>query len=511
MRHSKKLYSALTLILAITLPAPAACGSGHREAVPNYPDPETYEITQSQTPEPEAHTPSMPEEQEQEDPEREEPETPGITPPPFPQNAKMISSGAAALMHDGSLWQWSGGHEWDAAAGEWAIPEEHLSPTFVMGNVAFVAWPLAIAEDGVLWKFRHNQPPVPMLENVVYAAASPERANSHAVYGTRFYAITADGGLWGWRLYGCWTPDIPGFLGSGTAEHPNLTHGDAITQEQFSPMHIMDNAASVKPTDSGAYVITRDHELWGWGSNWFGQLGGGTTDPIPTPVKIKEQVAFVHATGHRAPLAITTSGQLWSIGQEHELLMENVTYAHGSQDTAIFAIDNNRTLWAWGRQALICEYTARQAGVLLGDGTLEDRAQPVKILDDVVYFTTALYAAFAITTGGTLWAWGPNSTGELGDGTIWYDSGHPWVWGGWGDGLYDFENTGEPRLSPVRILDNVVSIAHSYASDHGWVGHINTFALTECGAVWAWGSGGGMLGDGTTQRRFYPVRIISGE
>jgi len=79
---------------------------------------------------------------------------------------------------------------------------------------------------------------------------------------------------------------------------------------------------------------------------------------------------------------------------------------------------------------------------------------------------------------GSLWAWGANWDGQLGDGT--------WSWG---------------PDSPVRI-----GTATDWASVSA--GNSHTMAIREDGSLWAWGSNvEGRLGDGTTTQRNSPVRI----
>ena len=65
------------------------------------------------------------------------------------------------------------------------------------------------------------------------------------------------------------------------------------------------------------------------------------------------------------------------------------------------------TLWAWGRNS----------HGRLGDGTTTNRAQPVQMLTNVVYATAGVNSSAAIRTDGTLWTWGLNSSSQLGDGT----------------------------------------------------------------------------------------------
>jgi len=64
----------------------------------------------------------------------------------------------------------------------------------------------------------------------------------------------------------------------------------------------------------------------------------------------------------------------------------------------------------------------------------------------------------------------------------------------------------------VKIMENVAYVTSNYDSDHGRVSFINTFAITNDGKLYGWGNaerrGSGLLGDGTTEHRLSPVRII---
>jgi len=134
-----------------------------------------------------------------------------------------------------------------------------------------------------------------------------------------------------------------------------------------------------------------------------------------------------------------------------------------------FAIMTDGSLWAWGQNS----------SGQLGDGTTIERHSPVRIMENVVSVSAGNAHALAITTDGGLWAWGHNGQGQLGDGTT------------------------ANSNNPVRVMENVIAIS---------AGHRHSFAITSDGVLWAWGGTEGtqigVLGDGTNTARHSPVRIM---
>ena len=127
------------------------------------------------------------------------------------------------------------------------------------------------------------------------------------------------------------------------------------------------------------------------------------------------------------------------------------------------------TLWTWGENFF----------GELGDGTTVGKNSPVQVAAGSTFRTVAAGEGYteAIRTDGTLWAWGFNTWGELGD------------------------STHVNRLSPVQIATG--STFSSVAT-----GYFHTVAIKTDGTLWAWGSNAaGQLGDGTTTQRSSPGQV----
>ncbi|GEL75434.1 hypothetical protein MVI01_72180 [Myxococcus virescens] len=178
-------------------------------------------------------------------------------------------------------------------------------------------------------------------------------------------------------------------------------------------------------------------------------------------------------------------GTLWAWGRnEYGQLGDGTTTArftpvqvHGLTGVAAVAAGNSShsaalkadgTVWTWG-------YNGNGA---LGDGTTTNRATPAQVqgLTGVVAVAVGGHTV-AVKSDGTVWAWGWNEKGQLGDGTT----------------------TG--RLTPVQVkgLTGVVAVAAT---------SYHTVAVKSDGTVWAWGwNEDGQLGDGTTTDRLTPVQV----
>jgi len=279
---------------------------------------------------------------------------------------------------------------------------------------------------------------------------------------THVLFIKTDGSLWGWGQ------NSGGQLGDGTTEH------------RSNPVHIMDNVVAVSASYDHTMAIKTDGSLWGWGQNSEGQLGDGTTIHSNTPKHIMDNVYIVSAGGHYT-MAIKTDGSLWAWGSNRsgrlgiswltepsinpEHVMDNVVSVSTSDPTVsahTMAITTDGSLWAWGSNGR----------GQLGDGTKKDLRNPVHIMDNVSTVSAGGLYTMAVKTDGSLWGWGANSLGSISVD-------------------YLNENISDviSLLNPVHIMDNVAAV--STGTDH-------TMAIKTDGSLWAWGNNSsGQLGNST--------------
>jgi len=248
---------------------------------------------------------------------------------------------------------------------------------------------------------------------------------------------------------------------------------------------------SVSAGEDHTVALRSDGSLWAWGSNADGRLGDGTAADRAAPTRIGADTDWVYASaGYSHTLAVRSDGSVWAWGLNEWSQLGDGTSASSGVPVRVgaasggpengwvsvsagrehsMAVGADGSLWAWGRNL---------AG-LLGDGTTSNRRLPVRVGTDSGWASVSAGRAHtvAIRTDGSMWTWGANWSGQLGNGQM----------------------TGSQ--TPVRI-----------GADADWVsvsaGRWHTVAVRSDGSLWAWGgNGSGQLGDGTTYNRRLPVRI----
>jgi alpha-tubulin suppressor-like RCC1 family protein len=295
---------------------------------------------------------------------------------------------------------------------------------------------------------------------------------------------------------------------------------------------------------SHSLAIRTNGTLWAWGSNINGRLGDGTTTSRRSPVRvICEFSDWCQASaGASHSLAVRNDGTLWAWGSNSSgRLGDNTTTSRSSPvsvvggfsdwcqasagDSHSLAVRTNGTLWAWG-----FNYLGQ-----LGDGTTSDRSSPVSVVggfSDWCQVSAGSYHSLAVRSNGTIWSWGCNRYGVLGDGTTtnrsspvsvvggfsdWCQTstgfdhslairtnGTLWAWGGYFDGRLG-DNSNTSRLSPVSVVGGFTDWCQTSA------GSSHSLAVRSNGTLWAWGRNVfGQLGDNSITGRSSPVSVVGG-
>jgi alpha-tubulin suppressor-like RCC1 family protein len=369
-----------------------------------------------------------------------------------------------SIRHDGAVWAWgwnSSGQIGDGYSGEFvnrtfpvrvlageagggtylesiiAIAGGNEHTVSVMNNNTVYAW--GLNDRGQLGNNSTENSDIPVqvqgdLSDIIAIAAG----NQHTVA-----LRETDGTVWAWG----WNSS--GQLGNGMGNDSNI------------PVQVVGEGGSgnlegITAIAAGwAHTVAlreTDGRVWAWGNNNRGQLGDGSTTQRQTPVQVVN--------------------------------LENITaIAAGYQHTV--ALREDGTVWAWGWNS---------SGQLGNPSAGSQSIIPVQVvgeggsgnLEGITAIAAGYQHTVALREDGTVWAWGWNSSGQLGNPDAVGQSTTPvQVRGG---------ATGETYLT------NIIAIAAGYQ---------HTVALRNDGTVWAWGwNSSGQLGDGLTENSDTPVQVI---
>lgn len=203
--------------------------------------------------------------------------------------------------------------------------------------------------------------------------------------------------------------------------------GDNTTVNKSSPVQILgSNWRKVSSGDSCSAGLKTDGSLWVWGSNSNGRLGTNNTTNYSSPVQtIIADNNWVDAQISTFLIGSRTDNYLWGCGLNTygQLGINNTTTY--SSPVQLYANDFKQIELGGNKTALISNdgklYTmGRNLYGSLGDGTAVNRSSPVQILtaySDWVQVNVGYEHGGAIRSDGSLWTWGRNNYGQLGDGT----------------------------------------------------------------------------------------------
>ncbi|MCL2104189.1 MAG: RCC1 repeat- and reductase domain-containing protein [Kiritimatiellaeota bacterium] len=311
--------------------------------------------------------------------------------------------------------------------------------------------------------------------------------------GYHTVALKEDGTVW------TWGDNYNGQLGDNTW----ISRYTPVQVKGEEGEGVLSNVVSVAAGGDHTVALKEDGTVWAWGDNDFGQIGDDTWTDKTTPVQVKGEggVGWLSnivavAAGRRHTVAVKDDGTVWAWGWNYSGQLGNGTWitrytpvqvdngglsnitavAAGEEHTV--ALKDDGTVWAWGYNG-----SGR-----LGDGTMVDQNTPVQakgvggegVLSNITAVAAGDSHTVVVKDDGTVWAYGLNSYGQLGDGTT------------------------TQRTTPVQAggggLSNIVAVV---------AGGLHTVALKSDGTVWAWGlNSSGQLGDGTWENKFTPVQVL---
>jgi alpha-tubulin suppressor-like RCC1 family protein len=343
--------------------------------------------------------------------------------------SRSILPHTMAIRNDGTLWAW--GRNNDSQLGD-GTKIDRVAPIQIGNDLN---WrhvstgnnhTLAIKTDGTLWAWGINGIKFNVIEGGNLGDGTSINRNtpvrigidtdweSVSAGGIKNIALKRDGSIWAWGR---------GPLGDNTVNH------------SYSPIRIGidNNWTQFSVGQAHIAAIKTDGTLWTWGSNDVGQLGDGSTIQRLIPVQIGTLNNWVTvSSGTNHTMAIRRDGTLWAwgwningqlgdgtttnrnspvqIGTANNWIVVSAGESHTS------AVRSDGTIWAWGYG-------------LLGDGTTANRINPVQIgtaSDWVIISSGGSNSAFGsagtaylagIRADGSLWTWGSNERGQLGDAT----------------------------------------------------------------------------------------------
>ena len=293
--------------------------------------------------------------------------------------------------------------------------------------------------------------------------------------------------------------------------------GDGTNTDSSTPVEVKDpndpsgylsDVKALAAGSSHSLALKDDGTIWAWGDNESGQLGDGTNANSTQPVKVANLSGVEAISGGGAPsysLALKDDGTVWAWGDnrasqgtriggqlgDDEITSSNTPVEVSALPSGIeaiaagaehgLALKDDGTVWAWGYNFF----------GQLGNGTTTDSSsKPVQVseLDGIDSIAAGGSFSLALKDDGTVWAWGNNWFGQLGDGAS--TDGTPTtcevtVIGGRTSSSCPDSNT------PVQMREVGGIEAIAAGGAHG-------LALKDDGTVWAWGMNqDGQLGNGT--------------
>ena len=365
---------------------------------------------------------------------------------------------------------------------------------------------LALSADGTVYTWGRNEygqlgngvtatnSPVPV---AVKTAGTPMEGKTIVQISAKVWyalALASDGTVYSWG-FNSW-----GQLGNGTSGTANNASAPVAVKTAGTPME----GKTIVQVAAGAthsLALATDGTIYAWGKNEYGQLGNDSTTNSPVPVAVKtagtpmdgKTIIQIHA-GYEHSLALASDGTVYAWGRNNsgQLGKNDATDTHipaavqtlgtpmagkvivqlaaGNSQSMALASDGTVYTWGWNQYGQ------------LGNGTTTNSRIPVAVVTTgtplagktISQIAAGNAHALAMTDDGTVYTWGWNQYGQLGNGT-----------------------TTNSRI-PIAIVTTGTPLAGKMITQITSGGSPNSLVLADDGTMYTWGWGQyGQLGDST--------------
>ena len=347
---------------------------------------------------------------------------------------------------------------------------------------------------GAIYYFLNSNQANALVTKVIYISAG----SYHSI------AVNSNGDLYSWGWNG------QGQLGNGTNTDSNVPLPVRAAGTPMAGKKIVHVSTGGNFYKGSSLALSSEGKVYSWGANDQGQLGNGTATNSNLPVEVKTEGTpmagkkiIQTAIGVTHSMALDSEGKVYSWGENVNGLLGTgdaiptlspvlvrtggtpmagkkiVQISAGGAHSMALDSEGNIYAWGWGGEGQLGNGENNNSNVPIlvkKEGTGLEGKTIKKVMAGGMF-------SMVLTSDGSLYSWGKNNYGQIGDGTT---------------NNYNLAVAVKTEGTPMAgktVVDFSISNEH-------------TVALTSDGQIYAWGRNeSGQLGDGTNTASTLPVAV----